>query len=100
MPMNLSRPPTNKCTLAVGGQDRRPRRSVPMPRSHKPNLIEERNQHVASIAQHVQALLWTASPDQRDELRRRWPELADALKDLDEELERPVVSRGLWDPTS
>jgi hypothetical protein len=41
-----------------------------MVRSTKPVPVTERNEHVANVAQRVQAALWTAEPGQRDELRR------------------------------
>jgi hypothetical protein len=68
-----------------------------MPRTTKPVPIEERNQHVANGAERVQACLWRGGPEGREHLRRSWPELADALVALVEELERPGLNRGLWD---
>jgi hypothetical protein len=65
-----------------------------MPRSTEPVPVEVRNDRVASVAQRVQAALWTAEAGQRDELRQTWPKLADALQELDEMLQMPVIKRG------
>ncbi len=69
-----------------------------MPRSTKPVPVDERNTHVTSVAQRVQAALWTAQPGQRDELRRTWPKLADALQALDETLQMPVIQHHFEPP--
>ena len=65
-----------------------------MVRSTEPIPVAERNEHVANVAQRVQAALWTAEPGQKDELRRAWPKLAGALEALDETLQMPVIKRG------
>jgi hypothetical protein len=62
-----------------------------MPLSKRPIPVADRNTHVASVAQRVQAALWTAEPGQLDELRRGCPRLADALITLNEMLEVPVI---------
>jgi hypothetical protein len=45
----------------------------------------------ASGAQRVQAQWWTATAERKAELRALWPELANAIVDLDVLLELPVV---------
>jgi hypothetical protein len=69
---------------------------IVMPRRTRPVSVDERNMHVASAAQRVQAWWWTAGAEDKTELRHRWPELAAAIDALDETLQMPVIGRGAW----
>jgi hypothetical protein len=71
-----------------------------VPRSTKPVSVEEYRTHVCSVAQRVQGALRTAEPHQMANLWTAWPKLASALADLDEEFDRPVIKRGLSQPTT
>jgi hypothetical protein len=62
-----------------------------MPRSTKPITVEMRNQQVTSGAQRAQAQWWTATTERKAELRALWPQLANAIVDLDELLQLPVI---------
>jgi hypothetical protein len=62
-----------------------------MPKNTKPITVEQRNRHVTSGAQRVQAQWWTATPERKAELRVLWSELAMAIEDLDKLLQMPVI---------